>query len=383
MIPLAIPNVGPREAAYLQQCIEENQISSVGPFVQRFEALVAGSCGAAHAVATTSGTTALHLGLVTLGVQRDDLVIAPAFSFIASANAIVHAGAIPWFLDIDATSWTLRPEALAQALGQGTRRDADGILRHRDSGRRVAAIMPVYTLGIVPDMTAIRAIAMAHRLPVLADAAAAIGAVYNAAPLADLADLSAFSFNGNKTITCGGGGMLVGNDRTLLDLARHLSTTARVGRDYHHDQVGFNYRLTNLQAAVGCAQMERLQDFVAAKRRIKARYDAAWSTRAGLGIFPDPEWGRSSCWFSGLVADPGHHDAGRLIQDLGDRGIGARPFWKPLHLQPAHQSAIKGSLPITEQVWQRVVTLPCSTSLTEIEQDQVIAAVFEIIEGKP
>jgi hypothetical protein len=259
MIPLAVPNLAGNEARYLQDCVATNFVSSVGPFVRRFEEMVAAATGAADAVAVSSGTVGLHLALVTAGVGRDDLVILPALTFIASANAIAHCGATPWLLDVSAESWTLDPAALDRTLAAETERRG-GRLLHRASGRRVAAVMPVHTLGHPADMDAIAAIAAHHRLAVIADGAAALGATYKGRRPAELgAALTVLSFNGNKTVTAGGGGAVIGTDAGLLGIARHLSTTARVGEAYEHDRVGYNYRMTSLQAAVGCAQMEQLR----------------------------------------------------------------------------------------------------------------------------
>ena len=374
MIPLAIPNLGPLESAYVKDCLDSTFISSVGPWVTRFEESTAKASGSRFAVATSAGTTALHLGLVTLGVGRDDLVIAPSYTFIATANAIAHCGALPWLFDVAPESWTLDAALLAETLAAETVRDGD-ILRHRPSGRRVAAIVPVHVLGSPADMDAITALARQYRLPVVADGAAALGATYKGRePGRCGADLTMYSFNGNKTLTAGGGGILAGDDEALVRLARHLSTTARVGADYDHDRVGFNYRMTSLQAAVGCAQIERIEELVAAKRRIRQAYDDAFRDLGAATPFPQPDWSQSACWFSGFLA-PDAATAIALRQGLREDGIDVRPFWKPAHLQPAFRDAPRTPQKVTDGLWQRVLTLPCSTGLTDAEQDAVIAAV--------
>ena len=239
MIPLAVPNLTGREAEYLQQCIETTFVSSVGPFVNLFEEKVAEAAGASLAVATSAGTTGLHVALEAVGVGRDDLVVLPSFTFIASANAIAYCGASPWLFDVTEESWTLDPELLAKQLSAETHREK-GCLIHNATGRRVAAVMPVYTLGMPADMDSIVQIAKDYNLPVIADGAAALGATYKGHPSGKLgADLTVYSFNGNKTITAGGGGAVAGEDTELLKLVRHLSNTAKVGEAYHHDRVGF------------------------------------------------------------------------------------------------------------------------------------------------
>lgn len=372
MIPLAVPNLAGNEARYLQECVSSSYVSSVGPFVQRFEAMVAEATGAPEAVAVSTGTVGLHLALVVAGVGRDDLVALPALTFIASANAIAHCGATPWLFDIAPESWTLDPAALDRALSEEAERRGDRLV-HRATGRRVAAVMPVHTLGHPADMDAIVAVAGRHRLPVVADGAAALGATYKGRRPAECgAALTVISFNGNKTVTAGGGGALVGSDPAMMRLARHLSTTARVGQEYEHDQVGYNYRMTNLQAAVGCAQMEQLRPFVAAKRRIARRYDDAFAGLKGTGRFPAAPWAESACWFSGLTVDV--PDTAALREALRGNGIDARPFWKPMHLQRPYRDAPRTALSVTESLWRRIVTLPCSTHLSDSEQDRVIAA---------
>lgn len=373
MIPLAVPNLAGNEARYLQECVESTFVSSVGPFVTRLEEMSAALAGATGAVATSAGTTGLHAALVALGVGRDDLVCLPSFTFVASANAVAQCGAMPWLFDVDPARWTLDPALLAKALETECER-RDGHLVHKASGRRVAAVMPVHVLGHPADMDAIVPVARRFGLPVLADAAAALGSRYKGRRIGELgADLSVVSFNGNKTVTAGGGGVVIGNDPALIKLVRHLTTTARAGEDYIHDRVGFNYRMTNLQAAVGVAQLEQLETFVAAKRRIRATYDAAFAGTPGLAPFPQPADSDSECWFSGFVATA--RPVSDLRAALKAEGIDARPFWVPMHLQPIFAEAPRTAMPVCEALYPRLLTLPCSTGLTNAEQDQVIAAL--------
>lgn len=373
MIPLAIPQMAGREGEYLQQCVETNMVSSVGSFVTQFEEMVATASGGQRAIATSAGTTGIHAALAAVGVGQGDLVILPSFTFIASANAIAHCGALPWLFDIDPDSWTLNVAQLADALATQTSH-RDGKLYHIPTGRRVGAILPVYTLGMPADMDSIVDIARQFGLPVVADSAAALGALYRDRMSADLgADLSVYSFNGNKTVTAGGGGAVVGNDPGLVERVRHLTTTARVGADYTHDAVGFNYRMTNLQAAVGCAQLEKLDEYVAVKRRVAAQYTKELTQLDGIASFPSPDWADSACWFSGVTVDPKVYG---LVDDLRDKlradGIDARPFWKPVHLQAPYKNAPCEDQKVAASLWQRVLTLPCSTSLTEADQAYVI-----------
>jgi dTDP-4-amino-4,6-dideoxygalactose transaminase len=374
MIPLAVPNLAGREAEYLQECVTSTFVSTVGPFVGRFEEMVIEASGAKYAVATSAGTTALHAALIASGVQHGDLVIAPSFTFIASVAAIAHCGAQPWLFDVAADSWTLDPQLLAVTLEAETERAEDGRLRHRHTGQRVAAILPVYTLGIPADMDPIVDLAERYRLPIIADAAAALGTSYKKRPSGALgADFTMFSFNGNKTVTAGGGGAVVTDDEVKAKLFRHLTTTARVGSDYDHDMVGFNYRMTNLQAAVGCAQMENLDLFLNAKRRIAVAYRDAFADLDMVEPFPDPHYVRNGHWFTGVVL---RRDCAGHLPDLRSRlreaGIDARPFWKPAHLQAPYAAAPATEMPVSNDIWPRILTLPCSTGLSLSDQAKVI-----------
>ncbi len=389
-IPLAIPNITQAEGDNLQKCIETTFVSTVGAFVVEFEERIAKlsgtyskpenplqSCGG---VAMGAGTMALHMALRCLNIGEGDLVISPSFTFIASSNSIRHAGARPWLFDINPKSWTIDTAQIREALDTKTRRDADGTLRHIDTGERVAAFMPVYTLGTPADMEELHALREEYGLPIVADAAAAIGVNYKGKPIGDMADLTCYSFNGNKTITSGGGGMVVGEDRAVLNRIKHVSSTARVWPDYDHDEVGYNYRMTNLEAAVGCAQLDRLDEFLAAKQRIRKDYDAAFADIAGISPFPLPADRGSTCWFSGFVIDdPAMLRPAEICAQLRAQKIEARIFWKPVHLQKPYKDTPMEDMSVSENVYDRIVTLPCSTMLTPASQARVIAAVKDIL----
>lgn len=380
MIPLAVPNVGAREAELVQRCFSDNWVSTVGPFVDQLEREVARISGLPFGVAVAAGTMGLHAALNALGVGQGDLVILPSYTFIASANAIAHAGARPWLFDIAPDNWTIDPNDLERALREDCARDADGVLRLRATGERIGAIMPVYTLGMPADMDAIILLAREFALPIVADAAAALGALYKGCPIGTLADVTVYSFNGNKTITTGGGGMVVGSDGGLMKLIKHVTTTARVGADYDHDRIGFNYRMTNIEAAMGCAQLERLDDFLAAKRRIRDRYDEAFAGHGKVSLFPRAAWAENGYWFSGVVLQKECDvPIDGLVEGLKAAGVVARKFWKPMHLQLPFREVPRRPLPVCEGLWTRVLTLPCSTSLTDEDQGLVIDALNRLL----
>ena len=364
MIPLAVPNLEGREREYLNRCIDTTFISSVGEYVNKLEELTAQKTDAKYGVATSAGTTGLHAALVGCGVEEGEIVIIPTFTFIATANAVAHCKAIPWLIDIDSSNWCMSAQNLEEELSRKVKM-IDGKVIHKESGRRVAAIMPVYTLGEIPDMEKIGEIARK----------------YKGLKIGKLADLTVLSFNGNKTVTAGGGGMVLGNKEELMKNIKHITTTARVTSEYDHDMVGYNYRMTNVQAAIGCAQMERMEKLVDRKRKIRSYYNKEFRKIEGISLFPENSNVRSACWFSGLVLDKGGIEIVReLCASLRVKGIESRSFWKPVHLQKPYMNSIKAdSLERAEHLWDKIITLPCSTNISNSELEQVVNAVKEVI----
>ena len=380
MIPLAVPNLDGREREYLNRCIDTTFISSVGEYVNELEELTAQKVDARYGVATSAGTTGLHAALMGCDVEEGEIVIIPTFTFIATANAVAHCKAIPWLIDIDSSNWCMSAQNLEDELSRKAK-IIDGKVIHTESGRRVAAIMPVYTLGEIPDMEKIQEIAGKYNLPLIADAAAAVGAEYKGKKIGKLADLTVLSFNGNKTVTAGGGGMVLGDKEELMRKIKHVTTTARVTSEYDHDMVGYNYRMTNVQAAIGCAQMERMEKLVDKKREIRRYYNKEFGEIEGISLFPESTDVRGACWFSGIVINEGGIEKVRkLCAGLREKGIESRSFWKPVHLQKPYVNALKAdSLETAEHLWDRILTLPCSTNITNSELEQVVSAVKEVI----
>lgn len=371
-VPLCTPLIGESEAAYVAECIASGYVSSVGPFVRRFEEEFAAAVGARYAVACASGTAALHVAMRLLGVGRGDEVAVSDFTFIASANAAVYEGARPLLVDSEERTWALDVYLLAEELAARSR-----------AGRPLPkAIEVVHQLGQPADTAPLLELADRYGIPVVEDAAEALGATFSTGPLAGrsvgtVGRLGAFSFNGNKIITTGGGGMLVTDDAALADRARHLTTQARLPDvGYLHDEVGYNYRLTNVAAALGVAQLERLEGFVAAKRRIAARYDAGL---AGTGVTCPPRVPGldSTYWLYSVLVPEEAGAAGRdlLLARLDEAGVDARALWRPLHQQPpfAGYPALGGR--VGEQLFRRGVSLPSSVHLTDEQQDRVIEVV--------
>lgn len=376
MIHLAEPNLTGNERKYLNECIDTTFVSSVGAFVTRFEEDVVKVTEADFGTAVSSGTAGLHMALKAVGVEKDELVCIPSFTFIATANAVMHCGAQPWLIDIAKDSWTMDPDVLAREL-QEKAEVRDGKVYHKSSGKRIAAIMPVYTLGMPADMDKIKCIAAEYHLPVVADAAAAIGARYKGNNIGKIADVTVFSFNGNKTITCGGGGALVSGNQEIIEKAHHLATTARCGIEYEHDMVGYNYRMTNIQAAVGCAQLERVDEFVEKKKYIREYYSKHLSGISDISFFPEVEWAESACWFSGLVLSD-KYEVKKVCELLKEKGIEARTFWKPVHQQKPYVNEERSEMKVADNLWKHVLTLPSSTGITEEELKYIVSTVKEI-----
>lgn len=328
--------MGGDELTLIKQAFDENWIAPLGPHVNAFEkelaAYVAGSGGPTlHAAALSSGTAAIHLALIMLGVGRDDDVICSSLTFSASANPIVYQGARPVFIDAARESWQMDPALLAEELdarAKGT----------RGRGKLPKAVVVVDLYGHSADYDPIRAACARYDVPIIEDAAEALGADYNGKRCGTFGKMAAFSFNGNKIITTSGGGMLVSEDASLIEKARFLATQARdPAPHYEHTHIGFNYRLSNICAAIGRGQLRVLEDRVAARRRVFARYQAALSSLPGVAFMPEASTGRSTRWLTCLTIDP-HRSGGVTREDvrlaLGAQDIEARPVWKPMHLQP-------------------------------------------------
>jgi len=364
-IPLAAPELAGNEEAYVVEALRSGRVSSTGDFLDRFEREFAAVCGTRHAVACSSGTTALHLALATLGARRGDEVIVPAMTFIATANAVRYCGATPVFVDIDPLTWCLDPQAVADAVGP-----------------RTVGIIPVHLLGHPADMDPLNAIAERHGLWVVEDAAEASFATYRGRPIGSLGDAATFSFFGNKIVTCGEGGAVTFSSDRLVGRMRMLRGHGMdPGRRYHFPLVGFNYRMSNLTAAVACAQLERRDAILARRRAIVGLYEERLAAEPGLRQRVDAPWAGVSPWLVAIVVDRDTLglDRDSLAAALAAAGIETRPLFHPLHLQPPyHRAAARrgiGSLPHAEALGADGLMLPTHTLLT----DDDVAFVCEAI----
>jgi len=359
-IPLAVPDLRGNEVAYLVRCVEDNWVSSAGPFVTEMERRVAEITGAAHGVATVNGTAGLHLALRAAGVGPGDRVVVPDWTFGATANAIFHAGAEPYFADITEESWTLDSVAVRHILERPE--------------NRVRAVIAVHALGHPAEMDPLGAACRDAGVALIEDAAGALGANYRGRPVGGFGDFAVFSFNGNKTVTAGGGGMIVTNNGDAAAHMRRLSAQARETSAYRHDEVAFNYRMTNLNAAVGLAQLERLDEMLAAKRAIADIYDEALADNPSVMPLPRRDWAVSSNWLYAVCCQsPDSADA--LVSHLASRAIDSSVFWLSLSGQVPYADCPRQSCDVSRSLSGRVVVLPSSSSLPPEDQARVIAVL--------
>lgn len=377
-IPLSVPHLAGNEWAYVKECLDTNWVSSSGPFVDSFERRVADYLGTECAVATVNGTAALHIALIVAGVQTNDEVLVSTLSFIAPANAVRYVGARPVFIDADPTCWQMDAAKVMDFLNKECRWQNDG-LQNRTTGRRVRAILPVHILGHPCDMDPILEIARKYNLAVVEDATESLGAKYKGRKVGCLGDIACFSFNGNKIITTGGGGMVVTDNPEWARRAKYLSTQAKDNPvEYVHNEVGYNYRLTNLQAALGCAQMEKLEDYIAAKRRIATTYRRAVGVLPGITPMAEAPWALSTFWLYTILVDPAIFGIDRrgLMNHFQRSGVETRPLWQPLHLSSAHQGSQSYRCETAEKIYRDSLSLPTSVDLSTSDQ----RCVTEILE---
>jgi len=347
-----------KEGEYTRQCIESGFVSSVGEFVNRFEDDLSKRYEGRRIVATNSGTSALHLSLIAAGVLPGDEVILPAATFVATANAIRMCGAEPHFIDIDLSSLAVDSQSLRKHLAKVCVDDS-GTVRNGITGRRIGALIVVHLFGHGAPMKEIMEVASEFGLAIIEDAAEAVGSQYAGRPVGITSPLAALSFNGNKIITTGGGGAVVVEDSETASLIKHLSTTAKLPHkwEYVHDMVGYNYRLPNINAALGCAQLEQLDNFLEKKRILVDRYEKALIEIEEVKVMREPATCKSNYWLQTLMLSKGY-SIGPILEALHESGIGARPLWKPLHQLPMYSKCPRSDLPNAESVSQRLINLP-------------------------
>ncbi|WDZ88077.1 aminotransferase class I/II-fold pyridoxal phosphate-dependent enzyme [Micromonospora cathayae] len=367
---LSSPDVGPLEESYLIRALRSGWVAPAGPDLEAFEREVADRVGVGHAVALTSGSAALHLALVTLGVRPGDAVVVPTLTFVATANAVAYTGAEPVFVDCEAGSGNLDPELLDRTL-----RDL------RRAGRRVAAVLPVDLFGACADYPRILPLCAAAGVPVLEDAAEALGATRDGRAAGSFGRAAVLSFNGNKIATTSGGGMLVSDDGDLVAHCRYLATQAREPvAHYEHRAVGYTYRLSNLLAALGRAQLRRLESMMACRRAHHERYSKLFAAAAGVRLLADGDPGANR-WLTSIVVDPtvAGWQAADLAGHLAARGIETRPVFRPMHLQPVFAGARATLSGVAERLATHGLTLPSGSNMTDAQFARVTSAVEDFL----
>lgn len=376
-IPLSVPTIKNNEWKYVKECLDTGWVSSVGPFVDRFEQNICALTGAGYAVACINGTAALHTALQIVGVQPEDEVIVPTVTFIAPVNTVRYIGAYPVFMDCD-DFYNLDVLKAKEFIERETI-FKDGHSYNRKTGRCVRAIVPVHVFGNAVDLQNLIPICNEHNIKVVEDASESLGTYYNTGILegrhtGTIGDVGCYSFNGNKIITTGGGGMLVANNGTYAQKARYLTTQAKDDAvQYIHNEIGYNYRLTNIQAAVGVAQLERLSEFIAAKMENYNSYKKAIENIVGLHLANVPPYANNNCWMYALQVDRKDYGESKetLIERLTSDGIEVRPLWYLNHLQKPYRNCQTYKIEKAYCMYDNTIMLPCSVSLTSKDIDFV------------
>ena len=365
--PVALhePAFGGNEWAYLKECLDSTFVSSVGKFVDRFEAELAAFTGAKHVVAVVNGTAALHIALKLSGVRCGDEVVVPALTFVATANAVAYCGATPHFVDSESRTLGVDAAKLREYLTSQTER-AGAQCINRATGKVIRALVPMHTFGHPADLDGLLAVAHDFNIALVEDAAESLGSDYHGRHTGTFGQMGTLSFNGNKTITTGGGGAILTNSPDLARHAKHLTTTSKLPHpwEYRHDEVGYNYRLPNLNAALGCAQLDQLPRFLASKRRLFDSYRRAFSGVEGVTLVSEPPGCQSNYWLQTLLLDEAHSDErDAVLEATNSAGLMTRPSWALLHGLPMFAPCPRAPLPVAESLERRLINLPSSAGL--------------------
>ncbi|MEP7254790.1 MAG: LegC family aminotransferase [Ferruginibacter sp.] len=375
MLLLSGPNMAGNEWKYVKDCLDTGWVSSVGAYVDQFEKMSAEFAGTKYAVATSSGTTALHICLILMGVNEKDYVITPNITFIATCNSIKYTGADPILIDTDPGSWQMDLNLLDEFLSKETEQ-RNGVCHYKKDGRRIPIIMPVHVLGNMCDMDRFMALAKKHNLTVIEDSTEALGSYYKGKHAGSFGLMGTFSYNGNKIITTGGGGMIVTNDEALAKKAKHLTTQAKSDPfEYVHDEIGYNYRLVNVAAAMGVAQMELLPGFVKRKQEVMAFYK---KELAGIGDIKFQEVSKDvspNCWLPTIMTEKQK----AILKILNDNKMQSRPFWVPMNqLRMFKDNIFYNTDNRSDFVYQRCLSIPCSTNITDEQLKAVCGKIKEV-----
>jgi len=359
-IPLHAPTFSGNEKKYVNETIDSTFVSSVGKFVEGFEERIEAFTGTKKAVATVNGTAALHTALYMAGVRPNDLVITQALTFVATCNALYHMGAQPIFVDVSKISLGLSPKATQEYLETNAKLNDDGECIHKSTKQRIKAVVPMHTFGHPVELDELLAVCLQWNLVLVEDAAESLGSFYKGKHTGTIGDFSAISFNGNKVITTGGGGMVLCKNLNEGVHTRHVTTTAKVPHPYefYHDEPGFNYRLPNLNAALGCAQMEVLPEFLKQKRTLAMQYQTLFSD-SNFQFVVEPEYASSNYWLNAIIC-PDVESRNLLLKETNAQGVMTRPIWQLMHRLPMFKNALKGDLRVSEWIEAHLINLPSS-----------------------
>ena len=373
-IPLCQPEISGNEWLYVKECLDTGWVSSTGSFVNKFELKVARYCDAKYAVATINGTAALHIALLIAGVQPGDEVVVPSLTFIAPVNAIRYCGAYPVFIDSESNYYQLDVERLLDFF-QTNCKYQNGLLINRRTSRQIKAILPVHILGHPVDLNPLLQAAENYGIKIIEDSTESLGAKYHGKMVGTFGETACLSFNGNKLITTGGGGMILTECEEAAERARYLTTQAKDDPvEFIHMEIGYNYRLSNVQAAIGLAQLEKIQEFIDKKRKIAAVYKEYFSPIPGITPMNEAEWAFSVFWMYTILVEEklSGISSRKLLSILAEKGIQTRPLWQPVHQSPAYSSCGNFDCSRAEYLNRHCLCLPCSVGLTHEEQMQVI-----------
>jgi perosamine synthetase len=364
-IPLHAPYFGGNEKKYLTDTIDSTFVSSIGQYVNLFEEMMTDYTGAKFCVAIVNGTNALHMSMLTVGVERDDEVLTQALTFIATANAISYIGAVPVFIDVDKETLGMAPKALGNFLNKNAEKRADGFTYNKETGRKIAACIPMHTFGFVLDIEGILAICEEWNIILIEDAAESIGSFSNGKHTGLFGKIAAISFNGNKVVTCGGGGALITDDESLAKRAKHLTTQAKVPHawEFVHDEIGYNYRMPNLNAALACAQLEQLNAFLENKRELATKYQEFFVSK-GISIVTEKEHTKANYWLNAILLK-NREERDAFLTYTNQNGVMARPVWELMNRLPMFSNCQHDGLENSSWVADRLVNIPSSVRFSQ------------------
>lgn len=365
IVPLHEPHFSGNEWKYIKECLDTGWVSSVGKFVDRFEQQLVEFTGVTYAVAVVNGTAALHICLQLAGVEAGDEVLIPALTFVATANAVSYCGAIPHFVDSERATLGVDSQKLELYLSTIAEVRAEGCF-NKLTGRRMKAIVPMHTFGHPVDLEPLVEICGRFNIVLVEDAAESLGSYYKGRHTGTFGKLAALSFNGNKIMTTGGGGAILTNDGKLAQMAKHLTTTAKIphGWAFYHNEVGYNYRMPNINAALGCAQLEQLSDFIEQKRSLAHRYAKAFEHLEGINFFKEPHFATSNYWLNVVLLDDAYvHVRDDILDISNQQGILIRPAWTLMHKLPMYQNCPRMDLSIAESIERCLINIPSSVGL--------------------